>query len=395
MNKRTFFTALLCLLAALCFVPAAQAAAIKLSATKVVLLKGQTKTLKIKGTKKKVTWKSSKKSVAAVSSKGKITAQKVGKATITAKVAGKTLKCTVIVDKSPKLSSSSLSLKVGESSSLKVSGPTSKPKVTWKSANAAIAAVQNGTVTAKAAGTTTITAKVLGKTLKCTVTVTEPKRTEWKISYTYFKATTGRAYKSGFPYNAIIWYAIVEITNTGNTNLYLDECTIPVLNQKGETVHTHKTDQRLPNVLSPGSKGYFFTHSDFAPASFSDTFHMGTPVPVIEESTAAPEFFKITEKSLSTVKDTDGKLYPKVKFTGINQTESGKTYTGKGSLYYGVIYYNARKEVIGVDYEFINGIFASAPSSFEISSYLNDVTPDCTYDNVADYKVLIQNYHHQ
>lgn len=69
----------------------------KLSKTKVTLYVGKTATLKVKNTKKKVKWSSSKKSVATVSQKGKIKAKKKGKATITAKVAGKKLKCKLTV----------------------------------------------------------------------------------------------------------------------------------------------------------------------------------------------------------------------------------------------------------------------------------------------------------
>lgn len=82
--------------------PAAKAAKkIKLNKKNVTLVKGKTVKLKVKGTKKKVTWKSSKKKVATVNKKGKVTAKKKGKATITAKVAGKKLKCKVTV-KNPK-----------------------------------------------------------------------------------------------------------------------------------------------------------------------------------------------------------------------------------------------------------------------------------------------------
>lgn len=77
----------------------ASAATIKISKKKATLTKGQSITLKIKGTKKKAKWSSSNKSVATVSSKGKVKAKKVGKTTIMAKVAKKSLKCKVKVEK--------------------------------------------------------------------------------------------------------------------------------------------------------------------------------------------------------------------------------------------------------------------------------------------------------
>lgn len=69
----------------------------KLNKKKVTLYVGKTTKLKVKNTKKKVKWSSSKKSVATVSKAGTVKAVKKGKATITAKVAKKKLKCTVTV----------------------------------------------------------------------------------------------------------------------------------------------------------------------------------------------------------------------------------------------------------------------------------------------------------
>ncbi len=76
-----------------------------------------------------------------------------------------------------KLSKSSLSLKVGENSTLTVtinpSNATDK-KVTWSSSNKSVATVDsNGKVVAVGPGTAVITAKVGNKTVTCTVTVTE------------------------------------------------------------------------------------------------------------------------------------------------------------------------------------------------------------------------------
>ena len=78
------------------------ASKVKISKTKVTLEEGKSITLKVTGTKNKITWKTSNKDYVAVSSKGKITAKKVGKATITATVNKKkyTCKVTVISNKS-------------------------------------------------------------------------------------------------------------------------------------------------------------------------------------------------------------------------------------------------------------------------------------------------------
>ena len=152
-----------------------EAASVKLNAKSKTLYKGKTTTLKVKGTKKKVKWSSSNKKIATVSSKGKVTAKKVGKCTITAKVNGKKYKCKIIVKKakSIKLNKTSIALDKGWVTALKVTGTTKK--VTWKSSNKSIATVSSkGQIKAKKVGKCTITAKVSGKTLKCKLTVTKP-----------------------------------------------------------------------------------------------------------------------------------------------------------------------------------------------------------------------------
>ncbi len=73
---------------------------VKLNATKVTLKKEKTKKLNVAGANKaKIKWNTNKKSVAKVSANGTVTAVKKGKAVITAKVYGKTLKCSVTVKK--------------------------------------------------------------------------------------------------------------------------------------------------------------------------------------------------------------------------------------------------------------------------------------------------------
>ena len=134
-----------------------------------------------------VTWTSSNTAVAAFSN-GVVTAKSAGTATITATTAdgGYTASCTVTVTaKAPtvisvtgiSLNKSAVSLEEGKTEALTAtitpSNATNKA-VSWKSSNTAVAVVSNGVVTAKSAGTATITATTAdgGYTASCTVTVT-------------------------------------------------------------------------------------------------------------------------------------------------------------------------------------------------------------------------------
>ena len=97
--KKRFAAAAIMMLMMFAMVLPGHAATLKLSKTKITLTVNQTSTLKVKNNKKhkKVKWNSDKTSVATVSQKGVVKAVKAGKATITAKVGNKKLKCKVIV----------------------------------------------------------------------------------------------------------------------------------------------------------------------------------------------------------------------------------------------------------------------------------------------------------
>lgn len=170
----------------------AQAASIKLSKTRVTLNKGKSTTLKLKGTTKKVTWRSSRSSVASVTSKGKVTAKKKGTATITAKLGSKKYPCQVTVKepvinvKKVTMNTSNTTLKTGSTFTLKAtvspSNATNKA-VTWSSSNASVASVSKGKVTAKGAGSATVTAKAGGKSASCKITVSAPIVTVTEPTY--------------------------------------------------------------------------------------------------------------------------------------------------------------------------------------------------------------------
>ncbi len=81
-----------------------------------------------------------------------------------------------------KLSQTKVSLKVGQTKQLKLTG--TKKTITWSSSKKSVATVsKSGKVTAKAAGTATITAKSSGKKYTCKVTVTDKKADNKTCTY--------------------------------------------------------------------------------------------------------------------------------------------------------------------------------------------------------------------
>ena len=171
---------LVCLIITLAL-PVTANAAVKINKTSVSVLRGKTYNLKITGTKKKIKWTSSNKKIATVSASGKIKGIKKGRCNIYAKVGKKKYTCKVTVKQpvtSIKLSKKSISLNKGKKYTLKARiAPknAANKAVVWKSSNTKIASVSsNGVVTAKSAGTTTITATAKDgsrKKASCKVTI--------------------------------------------------------------------------------------------------------------------------------------------------------------------------------------------------------------------------------
>lgn len=136
-------------------------------------------------TDKKVTWSTSNSKVATVSSSGKIVAKKAGTATITATTSnGKKAEIKITVTEkfinvtSISLNKENATLNVGESVSLSATvlpKDASNKGIIWSSSDESVATVKDGKVTAKKAGTTTITAtsKDGNKKAVCTITVKE------------------------------------------------------------------------------------------------------------------------------------------------------------------------------------------------------------------------------
>ena len=146
-------------------------AAPRISSSKLTMIKGQSRTLKITGLKKgqKITWKSSNSKIVAVNKAGKLQAKAKGSATITGTVSKRKYTCKVTVQ-APKLNKTSITLKVGQTYQLKLSG--TNQKITWKSSNSKIVTVNKaGKLIAKSAGNATVTAQVNGIRFVCKVKI--------------------------------------------------------------------------------------------------------------------------------------------------------------------------------------------------------------------------------
>ena len=215
---------------------------------------------------KKCTWRSSNTSVATVDSNGKVTAKQVGTATITVKTAnGKTASCNVTVQAVPtsvSLNKTSLTLDVSKSYTLTktVSPSNAVTSYTWSSSNTRVATVDgNGKVTAKKAGTATITVKTAnGKTASCNVTVqaVQAVPTSVSLNKTSLTLDVSKSYtlaKTVSPSNAVTSYtwsssntSVATVDGNGKvTAKKAGTATITVKTSNGKTA-TCKVTVNLP-----------------------------------------------------------------------------------------------------------------------------------------------------
>ncbi|HEX2780582.1 MAG TPA: Ig-like domain-containing protein [Gemmatimonadaceae bacterium] len=132
-----------------------------------------------------VAWSSSASGVATVSSSGLVTAVGTGNATITATSEGQSGSVSLVVSAVPVASiavaPNSSSLLVGQGTQLvatvrdSAGNTLSGRTVTWSTANAGVASVSSaGYVTARAAGSTAVTATSEGRSASATITVSDP-----------------------------------------------------------------------------------------------------------------------------------------------------------------------------------------------------------------------------
>jgi len=144
---------------------------------KTLYVKGTPATVTLKtttaGVTGKVTYTSSKSSVASVDAKGKVTAASAGTAVITAKCGNYKATCKITVKKpTVKATASVNTLFVGGTSQVKVDRTGLTGKVTYGSSSKSVATVStSGKITAKKAGTTTITVKCGSYKATCKITV--------------------------------------------------------------------------------------------------------------------------------------------------------------------------------------------------------------------------------
>lgn len=178
-KQRTKITVLIMALLLFALPIVAQAAGkTALSKKKVSLVIGQTYKITLKNNSLSVKWSNSNKKIASMkklsNNEVQITAKKKGSVNIIAKVGKKKYTCKVSVKENPKLTVNSITLNIGETLPIKITGASSKAQ--WSITNKKIATLQRKNqyyylVKAKKIGNCFVRVKVGKKKLTCKVMV--------------------------------------------------------------------------------------------------------------------------------------------------------------------------------------------------------------------------------
>ena len=191
---------------------------VTLNTSALSLYKGESETLTAtvkpeNAEDKTVTWSSSDNTCVSVDGTGKVTAIAIGQAAVTARAGEKSATCQVTVTGVPvesiTLDKETHEMQAGETVTLEATvnpDNTDDKIVTWTSSETAVATVNDGTVSAIAAGKTVITAKAGEKTATCEITVTAIPAILAIGDYYYSDGTSSATLETGkTPIGVVFW----------------------------------------------------------------------------------------------------------------------------------------------------------------------------------------------
>lgn len=173
-----------------------------------------------------------------------------------------------------------------------------------------------------------------------------------------------------------VWVqTIVEITNTGSTNLYLSSGSYDLEDASGSLVASQTMVSAYPDVLAPGEKGYMYEETTLDKAVDGELTVL--PREDVEEATVDLIRFPVTEAEISD--DT----YGGIKMMGRVENTSAE----EQSLVYIVAFlYDSNGSCIGQVFTILTEELAAGDKiGFEMSGF--SLPDDITSEAISDYVI--------
>ena len=185
----------------------------------------------------------------------------------------------------------------------------------------------------------------------------------------------------------IEYYGIVEILNTGSTNLYMDDCTFDLEDNDGHLLQSDSFISTCPDIIAPGETGYFYNGLGANQIDSSVSFDNGVklvPNYKVEQSTA-----EIVDY---TVSDTDMRTddYGNIKITG---RVTNETDTDDSLVSIQFVLLDSDNNVLAITGTSVMDLTAGSTQSFEGTTMFADDT--ATPEKVASYNVIARKAHYQ
>lgn len=200
----------------------------------------------------------------------------------------------------------------------------------------------------------------------------EPSTTEkesWEITYQNCRLRESLIGKEAF------YSAIVEIENTGISDLYLKDATFDFEDKSGHLLETYSFVSADPSIIAAGEKGYFYAEGSLEKVGM-DTEYVFVPTIKVEGSKNSIIRYEISDTSMENTSDGGVTITGRVK----NTTEDEASL-----VWVSFILYRADGTPITAGGTNITDLGSGERASFSRTFYPSDLGVDAS--EVASYKV--------
>lgn len=156
------------------------------------------------------------------------------------------------------------------------------------------------------------------------------------------------------------YYGIIEVTNVGDTLLYLDTCSFDIEDSDGELITTDDMVSSVPAVIAPGEKGYYYNSLGM----FESEMPIKTKLTLTAQLKVSIGNKQPTRYNTSSVKLSPDD-WSEYKVTGRleNHTDEELSYVSIN-----FIYYDKNGQVLAIDGTSLIDVPPQGKKSFESSS---------------------------
>ncbi|MCQ2515476.1 MAG: FxLYD domain-containing protein [Saccharofermentans sp.] len=183
------------------------------------------------------------------------------------------------------------------------------------------------------------------------------------------------------------YFGIVEITNTGDTNIYLDDCTFDLEDNDGHLLQSDSFISAAPEIIAPGERGYFYNGIGSNLINENVSFDNGivlVPQIRVEEATGEPVDYPVSDVTVS-----EGN-YGYLNVLGRVENTSDEEI---GYLYVDIVFYDANGTALAITGTSVTNIPAGGMSSFDTTCYF--ANENVSISDIADTVVMAREHYYQ